>query len=103
MLMNRGGTNHTCVLRIGVKGVKQERAFEAHTERGFSLTELLIASVVFTIITGSIAMLLGKSQSIFKSEQGVSDMDQNARLMLDFLTRDIQQAKENSLGLGSSF
>jgi prepilin-type N-terminal cleavage/methylation domain-containing protein len=73
------------------------------TERGFSLTELLIAMVVFTIVIGSVVTLLGKSQSIFRTEQGVSEMDQNARLMMDFLTRDIQQSRENALGLGSRF
>lgn len=72
-------------------------------ERGFTLTELMIAMMVFTVIIGSVVALLGKSQSIFRAEQGVSEMDQNARLLMDFLTRDIQQAKENSLGLGPRF
>jgi prepilin-type N-terminal cleavage/methylation domain-containing protein len=72
-------------------------------ERGFSLTELMIALVVFTLIAGSVVMLLTKSQLIFRTEQGVSEMDQNARLLMDFLTRDIQQSKENGLGLGPKF
>lgn len=72
-------------------------------ESGFTLTELMIAMMVFTVIIGSVVALLGKSQSIFRAEQGVSEMDQNARLLMDFLTRDIQQAKENSLGLGPRF
>ena len=72
-------------------------------ERGFTLAELMIAMGVFTLIIGSVVMLLGKSQTIFRTEQGVSEMDQNARLLMDFLTRDIQQSKENALGLGSRF
>ncbi|HEX8088327.1 MAG TPA: prepilin-type N-terminal cleavage/methylation domain-containing protein, partial [Blastocatellia bacterium] len=72
-------------------------------ERGFSLTELMIAMMVFTLIAGSVVMLLTRSQAIFRSEQGVSEMDQNARLLMDFLTRDIQQSKENGLGLGPKF
>src|SRR5215217_5092016 len=72
-------------------------------ERGFSLTELMIAMMVFTLIGGSVVMLLTKSQTIFRAEQGVSEMDQNARLLMDFLTRDIQQSKENGLGLGPKF
>ncbi|MEW6213428.1 MAG: prepilin-type N-terminal cleavage/methylation domain-containing protein [Acidobacteriota bacterium] len=79
------------------------RRGDSTTERGFSLTELLIAMVVFTIVIGSVVTLLSKSQSIFRTEQGVSEMDQNARLMMDFLTRDIQQSRENALGLGSRF
>lgn len=74
-----------------------------HDERGFTLTELLIAMMVFTVIMGSVITLLVKSQKIFSTEQGVSEMDQNARLLMDFLTRDIQQSKENGLGLGSKF
>jgi prepilin-type N-terminal cleavage/methylation domain-containing protein len=72
-------------------------------ERGFSLTELMIAMMVFTIVVGSVIALLAKSQTIFRTEQGVSEMDQNARLLIDFITRDIQQAKENGLGLGPRF
>lgn len=72
-------------------------------ESGFSLVELMVAMTVFLIIGGAVALLLGKSQTIFRAEQGVSEMDQNARLMMDFLTRDIQQSKENGLGLGQRF
>ncbi len=75
----------------------------AASERGFTLTELMITMVVFTIIMGSVFLLVSKSQAIFRTEQGVSEMDQNARLLIDFLTRDIQQSKENGLGLGSKF
>jgi len=59
--------------------------------------------IVFTIIGGSVFLLLSKSQTIFRAEQGVSEMDQNARLLMDFMTRDIQQMKENGLGLGEKF
>lgn len=72
-------------------------------EQGFSLTELMIALMVFTLIIGSVITLLVKSQTIFQTEQGVSEMDQNARLMIDFLTRDIQQSKENALGISPKF
>jgi prepilin-type N-terminal cleavage/methylation domain-containing protein len=73
------------------------------SETGFTLTELVIALAVFTVIMGSVMTLLVKSQAIFRTEQGVSEMDQNARLLIDFLTRDIQQSKENGLGLGARF
>jgi len=76
---------------------------EESRERGFSLVELMVAMVAFLIIGGAVVLLLGKSQTIFRAEQGVSEMDQNARLMMDFLTRDIQQSKENGLGLGQRF
>ena len=72
-------------------------------EQGFSLAELMIALMVFTLIMGSVVLLLTKSQTIFKTEQGVAEMDQNARLLMDFLTRDIQQSKENAIGVAPSF
>ena len=82
----------------------EKRIGSAHSAmRGFSLVELMIAIMVFTIIMGAVITLLVKSQKIFHSEQGVSEMDQNARLLMDFLTRDVQQSKENGLGLGSRF
>jgi prepilin-type N-terminal cleavage/methylation domain-containing protein len=84
------------------KGKTQKATCEA-TERGFSLVELMVAMTAFLIIVGAVVLLLGKSQTIFRAEQGVSEMDQNARLMMDFLTRDIQQSKENGLGLGQRF
>src|SRR5215468_8203058 len=80
-----------------------DSGFYAAGQRGFTLTELMIAMVVFTIIMGSVVTLVTRSQSIFTTQQGVSEMDQNARLMIDFLTRDIQEAKENAIGLGDSF
>ncbi|HXG64889.1 MAG TPA: prepilin-type N-terminal cleavage/methylation domain-containing protein [Blastocatellia bacterium] len=83
--------------------MKAEYRDWSKAERGFSLTELMIAMLVFTIIIGSVAMLLGKSQSIFRTEQGVSEMDQNGRLAMDFITRDIQQSKENGLGISPKF
>lgn len=90
--------------RIREEGPSQGvRPFSRGGQRGFTMAELMIAMAVFTLIIGSVVTLLGKSQTIFRTEQGVSEMDQNARLLMDFLTRDIQQSKENALGLGSRF
>ena len=72
-------------------------------QHGFTMAELMIAMAVFALIIGAVVTLLGKSQTIFRTEQGVSEMDQNARLLMDFVTRDIQQSKENALGLGPRF
>ncbi len=83
--------------------IKSLRPTDQTNEHGFTMAELMVAMAVFTLIIGSVVMLLGKSQTIFRTEQGVSEMDQNARLLMDFLTRDIQQSKENALGLGPRF
>jgi prepilin-type N-terminal cleavage/methylation domain-containing protein len=73
------------------------------SQKGFSLIELMIAMVVFTVIMGSVMALVLKSQRIFSTEQNAAEMNQNGRLLIDFLTRDIQQSKENGLGLGPRF
>lgn len=88
---------------IKSQNAKKDAVGNEAGQRGFSLTEMMIALMVFTIIAGSVLLLLSKSQAIFRSEQGVSGMDQNARLLMDFITRDIQQSKENGLGLGPKF
>jgi prepilin-type N-terminal cleavage/methylation domain-containing protein len=96
------GSDSAALCGSGVRPASCTNRDEA-AERGFTLTELMIAMVVFTIIMGSVVTLVTQSQSIFTTQQGVADMDQNARLMIDFLTRDIQEAKENAIGLGDSF
>jgi type II secretory pathway pseudopilin PulG len=89
---------------LNTPGVATSSTVQAESRaRGFSLVELMVAMISFMIIGGAVVLLLGKSQTIFRAEQGVSEMDQNARLMMDFLTRDIQQSKENGLGLGQRF
>jgi prepilin-type N-terminal cleavage/methylation domain-containing protein len=82
---------------------KSENLTSCAEERGFSLTELLISLMVFTVIMGSVFLLVNKSQRIFSTEQQAAEMNQNGRLLIDFLTRDIQQSKENALGLGPRF
>jgi prepilin-type N-terminal cleavage/methylation domain-containing protein len=87
---------------VSLRAIQARRPSEQR-EAGFTLAEMLIAMAVFTLIIGSVVALLAKSQTIFRTEQGVSEMDQNARLLMDFMTRDIQESKENSLGLGQRF
>ncbi|HKA00381.1 MAG TPA: prepilin-type N-terminal cleavage/methylation domain-containing protein, partial [Candidatus Solibacter sp.] len=92
------GRKSCTVARAGAEPIAKAAA-----ERGFTLPELLIAMTVFLVIMGAVVALVSKSQTIFRAEQGVSEMDQNARLTIDFLTRDIQSARENSIGLGDNF
>src|SRR5215217_6325907 len=86
-----------------LSGTSAIRNPQSAFEKGFSLVELLIAMMVFTIIMGSVITLVVKSQRIFSTEQNAAEMNQSGRLLIDFLTRDIQQSKENGLGLGQRF
>ncbi|GEM_PF-1139773 len=73
------------------------------SQSGFSLAELLVAMAVFTVIMGFVVTLMTKSQRIFTTEQNAAETNQNGRMLIDFLTRDVQQSKENGLGLGDRF
>ena len=60
------------------------------TASGFSLIELMIAMTVTLIISGAIYGLLTVGQRAFNREPERSDVQQNLRLAMDVLTRDIQ-------------
>jgi prepilin-type N-terminal cleavage/methylation domain-containing protein len=64
----------------------------APVERGFSLIELMIALVVTLIVTGSIYGLLGQGQNAFRREPEISDRQQQARVAMDLIQRDIATA-----------
>jgi prepilin-type N-terminal cleavage/methylation domain-containing protein len=61
-------------------------------ERGFSLIELLIAIVITLIVTGSIYGLLAQGQNAFRREPEISDRQQQIRLAMDLIQRDITTA-----------
>ena len=61
-------------------------------ERGFSLTELLVALLVTVIVMMAVLMLLSKGQASFQREPEVADMNQNARAALDMISRDLTMA-----------
>jgi Tfp pilus assembly protein PilV len=61
-------------------------------ERGFTLLELMLAAVLTVGLTAGVFALMRQSQSTFVSEYGVKDMNDNARVVIDLLTRDIQSA-----------
>lgn len=64
----------------------------ANNESGFSLPELLIAALLTVGLLGVVFALTGRNQQVFVTESGVTDMNQNVRTAVDFLTRDIQSA-----------
>jgi len=61
-------------------------------EQGFSLIELTIALVVTLIVTGAIFGLLAGGQSAFRREPELSDRQQNIRVAMDLIMRDISNA-----------
>lgn len=59
---------------------------------GFSLIELLIAIVITLIVTGSMYGLLSQGQNAFRREPEISDRQQQIRLAMDLIMRDITTA-----------
>jgi prepilin-type N-terminal cleavage/methylation domain-containing protein len=61
-------------------------------ERGFSLVELLMVVVVFTVITGAVFTMLNAAQQRYRMEAAVLEAFQDARLGLEQVARDIHSA-----------
>ena len=59
---------------------------------GFSLLEMMVVVLVFTIISGAVFQLLDVAQQRYKMESEFLDSFQGARLALDQITRDIHVA-----------
>lgn len=65
-------------------------------ERGFSLTEVLIAVLITMLVMGSVFLLLQRGQTSFRREPEVSDMNANARAGLDRIGQDLTVAGYNT-------
>lgn len=70
-------------------------------QRGFTLLELLIATVVFLLICGAIFGLLDMAQKNYGRETQISSSFQEARLAVDQVVSDFDQAGYPSLSMFS--
>ena len=59
---------------------------------GFSLIELLMAALIFTVVAGGIFSVLLNSQLRYQSDSGLTNVFQEANLVMDQITRDIHSA-----------
>ena len=59
---------------------------------GFSLIELLVAALIFTVVAGGIFSVLMGSQMRYQSDSGLTTVFQQANLAMDQITRDIHSA-----------
>jgi Tfp pilus assembly protein PilW len=61
-------------------------------ESGFTLLELTVAALLTVGLLGTAFTLLNKNQQVFVTESSVTDLNQNLRTAVDFMTRDVQSA-----------
>ena len=59
---------------------------------GYSLVELMIGTLVFTIITGAVFGLLTSAQLQYQGENGLSTIFQQANVAIDQIVRDVHSA-----------
>jgi prepilin-type N-terminal cleavage/methylation domain-containing protein len=59
---------------------------------GFSLVELMIAITITLIVSGAIYGLLASGSNAFRREPEVADRQQNARVAMDLIARDVFNA-----------
>jgi len=64
----------------------------ARRELGFSLVELMIAMVATLVITGAVMQLVGAGKGAFRREPEVSDRQQNIRMAMSMIQKDIHAA-----------
>ena len=68
-----------------------EIEIEIVNERGFTLIEVLISITITLIVMASVFALLTRGQRSFQREPEIADLQQNARNVLDMVSRDILQ------------
>jgi prepilin-type N-terminal cleavage/methylation domain-containing protein len=74
--------------RLHEGGPMQER----RGDRGFSLVELMIAMTVTLIVSGAIYGLLTSGSNAFRREPELADRQQNIRVAMDLISRDVYNA-----------
>ena len=61
-------------------------------ERGFSLIELIVAMVITMLIMGSVYGLIAGGQNAFRREPELAERQQNIRMAMDLIMKDIANA-----------
>ena len=67
----------------------------AGQETGFSLIELMVAMLITLIVSGAMFGLLSSGNSAFRREPEMSDRQQNIRLAMDVISKDVVNGGAN--------
>jgi type II secretory pathway pseudopilin PulG len=69
-----------------------DRGHQSPSEAGFSLLEMLVASLISILIVGGILIMLDGIQQVYRDQMQIMDSQQSARLALEQMQRDLQLA-----------
>lgn len=61
-------------------------------QKGFSLIELMIALTLGLIITGVVVQVFSSSRTTYDLEEGLAEVQEQARFAMEFIAQDIRQA-----------
>ncbi|MDH4449731.1 MAG: prepilin-type N-terminal cleavage/methylation domain-containing protein [Rhodoferax sp.] len=70
----------------------------AHRQTGFSLVELMVSMVLGLVIIGGVMSVFMSSKSIFAATESLARIQENGRVALTLLSRDILEAGQQPCG-----
>ena len=70
-------------------------------EAGFTLVEMMIALLMAAIVMGAVASSFNTQHKTYLAQDQVVEMQENARVAMELLTRDIRSAGYDPSGLGA--
>jgi hypothetical protein len=82
----------THISRTTTCRAEARRHCSRRAEAGFSITEMLIATVIMMAVTGATFSLMNPAHGMFAAQPEVSDMQQRLRIAVDTLQKDLLMA-----------
>lgn len=68
------------------------------SQRGFGLVELMVSLVLGLVLIGGVLSIFLNNQQAFRSNEGLSRIQENARISFELMARDIREAGSNLCG-----
>jgi len=78
-----------------IEGTSRRDPSGSHSSPGFTLIELMIAMVVGLIVLGAVYNLFTVQNKQLGNQEIITEMQQNARIAMDMITRDVRLAGYN--------
>ncbi|WML91073.1 prepilin-type N-terminal cleavage/methylation domain-containing protein [Thiothrix lacustris] len=69
-------------------------------QRGFNLVELMISMLLGVILMGGIISIFSATRQVYRSNAGLAQLQESARMTFEMLSRDLRQAGADPCGNG---